>query len=110
MNRPVLMISALVFTLSRVSPAQISPVPGTNSPIAPTPVRFPLNLPEATTTAAPAAGLNPLTMSASDLAAWGYPPQPDPNAALQAYVVWVQAVTAAQTRIFPSLSRSNRSH
>jgi hypothetical protein len=69
-----------------------------------------MNLPEATTTAAPAAGLNPLTMSASDLAAWGYPPQPDPNAAQQAYAIWVQAVTAAQTRIFPLLVRSNRAH
>jgi len=67
-------------------------------------------LPEATTTAAPAAGLNPLTMSASDLAAWGYPPQPDPNAAPQAYAAWVEAVTAAQVRIFPLLARSNRAH
>ncbi len=110
MNRCVLMISVLVLTSSRVSPAQISPVPGSNSPIAPTPVNFPTNLPEATTTAAPAAGLNPLTMSGNDLAAWGYPPQPDPNAAPQAYAVWVQAVTAAQTRIFPWLVRSNRAH
>ena len=110
MNRTVLMISALVLTVSRVSPAQISPVPGTNYPIAPTPVSYSLNLAEATTTAAPAAGLNPLTMSTSDLAAWGYPPQPDPNAAPQAYAVWVQALTAAQTRIFPLLVRSNRAH
>jgi hypothetical protein len=110
MNRWVLMISVLVLTSSRVSSAQISPVPGTNSPIAPTPVSFATNLPEATTTAAPAAGLNPLTMSANDLAAWGYPPQPGPNAAPQAYAIWVQAVTAAQTRIFPWLQRSNRAH
>ncbi len=110
MDRTVLMTSVLVLTLSRVGPAQISPVPGTNSPIAPTPVTFSTNLPEATTTAAPAAGLNPLTMSASDLAAWGYPPEPDPNAAPQANAVWVQAVTAAQTRIFPWLVRANRTH
>lgn len=110
MNRCVLMISVLVLTSSRVIPAQTNPVPGSNSPIAPTPVNFPTNLPEATTTSAPAAGLNPVTMSATDLAAWGYPPQPDPNAAPQAYAVWVQAVTAAQNRIFPWLVRSNRAH
>jgi hypothetical protein len=124
MNRCVLMISVLVLTLSRVSLAQAGPapstnspiaptpvsVPSTNSPIAPTPVSFPTNLPDATTTAAPPAGLNPLTMSAADLAAWGYPPQPGPNAAPQAYAVWAQAVTAAQTRIFPWLARSNRAH
>jgi hypothetical protein len=125
MNRCAMMISVLVLTSFRVSPAQNSSVPVTNSPIAPTPVNLPsganspiaptpvnysTNLPEATTTAAPAAGLNPLTMSANDLAAWGYPPQPDPNAAPQAYAVWVQAVTAAQTRIFPWLVRSNRAH
>jgi len=123
MNR-CLLISVLVLTSYRVSLAQAGPapivnsplaptpvtLPGTNSPIAPTPVRFPTNLPEATTTAAPAAGLNPLTMSAEDLAAWGYPPQPGPNAAPQAYAVWAQAVTAAQTRIFPWLGRSNRAH
>ena len=124
MNRCVLLISVLVLTSSRVSLAQAGPapstnspiaptpvtVPGTNSPIAPTPVTLPTNLPEATTTAAPAAGLNPLTMSAGDLAAWGYPPQPGPNAAPQAYAVWAQAVTAAQTRIFPWLARYNRVH
>lgn len=126
MNRCVLIVSVLVLMSSRVSPAQLSsvpitgspiaptpvnfPVPGTNSPIAPTPVNFPTNLPDATTTAAPAAGLNPLSMSANDLAGWGFPPQPDANAAPQAYAVWVQAVTAAQTRIFPWLVRSNRSH
>jgi Peptidase A4 family len=49
-------------------------------------------------------------MSASDLAAWGYPPQPDPNAAPQAYAVWANAVAAAQTRIFPWLVRSIRAH
>lgn len=100
MNRTILMISALVLTLSRVSPAHFSPVLGTNSLSASTPVRFSRNLPEATTTAAPAAGLNPLTMSGKDLAAWGYPPQPDPNAP-PADAVWVQAVAAAQNRIFP---------
>jgi hypothetical protein len=63
-------------------------------------VRFSTNLPEATTTAAPAAGLNPLTMSGKDLAAWGYPPQPDPNEAPPANAVWVQAVTAALTHMF----------
>jgi hypothetical protein len=124
MNRCVLLISVLVLTSSRVNLAQAGPapstnspiaptpvtVPGTNSPIAPTPVTLPTNLPEATTTAAPAAGLNPLTMSADDLAAWGYPPQPGPNAAPQAYAVWAQAVTSAQTRIFPWLVRSNRAH
>ncbi len=124
MNRCVLLISVLVLTSSRVNLAQAGPapstnspiaptpvtVPGTNSPIAPTPVTLPTNLPEATTTAAPAGGLNPLTMSADDLAAWGYPPQPGPNAAPQAYAVWAQAVTSAQTRIFPWLVRSNRAH
>jgi len=124
MNRCLLLISVLVLTSSRVSPAQAGPapstnspiaptpvtVPGTNSPIAPTPVTLPTNLPDATTTAAPAAGLNPLTMSADDLAAWGYPPQPGPNAAPQAHAVWAQAVTSAHTRIFPWLARSNRAH
>ena len=109
-----LMMSALFLTLPGVCIAQTSsvsmPVPGMNSPIAPTPIRFSTNLPEATTTAAPPAGLNPLTMSASDLAAWGYPPQPDPNATPQAYAIWVQAMTAAQTRVFPNLIRSTRAH
>jgi hypothetical protein len=110
MNRCVLIISVLVLMSSRVCLTQAGPAPGTNSPIAPTPVSYSTNLPEATTTAAPAAGLNPLTMSADDLAAWGYPPQPGPNAAPQAYAVWAQAVTSAQTRIFPWLARSNRAH
>ena len=114
MNR-TLMMTALFLTLPGVCVAQTSsvptPVPGMNSPIAPTPIRFSTNLPEATTTAAPAAGLNPLIMSASDLAAWGYPPQPDPNATPQAYAIWVQAMTAAQIRIFPNLIRSaSRAH
>jgi hypothetical protein len=49
-------------------------------------------------------------MSASDLAAWGYPPQPDQNASPQAYAAWVQAMTAAQTRIFPTLARTNKAY
>ena len=126
MNRCLFMISVLVLTSSQVSLPQAGPAPGTNSPlaptpvtvpvpgrnspIAPTPVRFRTNLPDATTTAAPAVGLNPLTMSPDDLAVWGYPPQPGPNAAPQAYAIWAQAVTAAQTRIFPWLARSNRAH
>jgi Peptidase A4 family len=109
MNRTTLIISALVLSLPGVSFSQSSPAPGTNSPLAPTPVRFSTNLPEATTTAAPSAG-SPLTMTASQLAAWGFPPQPDPVATPQAYAVWVQAMTAAQTRMFPGLSRLARAH
>jgi Peptidase A4 family len=109
MNKTTLIISALVLSLPGIGFCQSNPAPGTNSPLAPTPVRFSTNLPEATTTAGPSAG-NPLTMSASDLAAWGFPPQPDPVAAPQAYAVWVQAMTAAQTRIFPGLWRLPRAH
>jgi hypothetical protein len=92
------------------SPLPPTPVSATNSLIAPTPVRLKTNLPEATTEAAPAAGLNPLTMSASDFAAWGYPPQPDQCAQPQAYAAWVQAMTAAQTRIIPSLARTIKAY
>jgi hypothetical protein len=114
MNR-TLMTSALFLTLSPICVAQSSsvptPTPGTNSPLAPMPIRFSTSLPEATTIAAPAASVGgPLSMSASTLAAWGYPPQPDPVATPQAYAIWVQAMTAAQTRIFPGVWRIARVH
>lgn len=85
------------------------PDPGTNSPIAPTPVGFSTNMPEATTIGAPTS-FNPLTASASDLASWCYPPRPDQSAAPKGYAVWFKAISAAQIRKFPNLSRTVHIH
>ena len=52
-------------------------------------------------------GFDPITASASELEAYGYPTRPDPGDA-KAYAHWVRVVSA--TRVTPTLVATNRYH
>ena len=65
-----------------------------------------LNLPGATTIAAPPAGFDPLAASDEELAYYGFPPQPNKNTEPKAYSTWARAMQHSKTRIVPSLEQT----
>jgi hypothetical protein len=71
------------------------------------PNELPLNLPGATTIAAPSEGFDPLAASDEDLAYHGFPPRPDAFAAPDAFASWTKAVSASKTRIVPHLEQAS---
>jgi hypothetical protein len=69
-----------------------------------------LNLPGATTIAAPPAGFDPLTASDAELAYHGFPPKPNQNAEPKAYATWAKAMEHSKTRIIPTLQETSIFH
>jgi len=65
-----------------------------------------LNLPGATTIAAPAAGFDPITASDEELSYHGFPPRPNQNTEPKAYATWAKAMQHSKTRIVPTLQQT----
>jgi hypothetical protein len=57
----------------------------------------------------PPPGFKPTSASDTQLDAYGYPPRPDPNAAPDAYAIWVKSVSIPATRIVPRLRATSLS-
>lgn len=53
----------------------------------------------------PPAGFNVRTASQEELAAWGFPPRPDPSEGAAALASWLEEVNPANTRVVPDLVR-----
>src|SRR5579863_5217560 len=58
-----------------------------------------LNLPGATTIAAPPAGFDPTNASDEELAYHGFPPRPNQTTEAKQYASWVRAMKASKTRV-----------
>ena len=69
-----------------------------------------LNLPGATTIAAPPAGFDPLAASDEELAYYGFPPEPNKNTEPKAYATWATAMRHSKVRITPSLEQTSIFH
>jgi hypothetical protein len=65
-----------------------------------------LNLPGATTIAAPPAGFDPISASDQDLQYHGFPPRPNQTTAPKAYATWVEAIQHSKKRIVPTLEQT----
>ena len=71
---------------------------------------IPTNLPGVTTAIAPPEGFDPLSASDQELATYGFPPRPDPQAAPEAYASWARAMAASKKRLIPQLKVTNIFH
>ncbi len=69
-----------------------------------------LNLPGATTIAAPPAGFDPINASDEELAYHGFPPRPNQTTEAKQYASWVRAMKASKTRVVPSLEQTSVFH
>lgn len=69
-----------------------------------------LNLPGATTIAAPPAGFDPLAASDEDLAYHGFPPRPNQNTEPKAYATWARAMQHSKFRAVPTLEQTSVFH
>jgi hypothetical protein len=58
----------------------------------------------------PPAGFDPMTASAADLARYGYPPYPGPDATPQDLAIWKMQVNPALKRGIPQFERTNIYH
>ncbi len=96
--------SALTAVLVLAAP--IAAVAQLNAPNKLQPNERALNLPGATTIAAPPAGFDPLSASDQELAYYGFPPKPNQNTEPKAYATWARAMQHSKTRIVPTLEQT----
>jgi len=69
-----------------------------------------LNLPGATTIAAPPAGFDALAASDEELAYYGFPPRPNQNTEPKAYATWAKAMLHSKVRVVPTLEQTSIFH
>src|ERR1700761_7454680 len=68
------------------------------------------NLSGVMTFATPPQGFSAITASDEELAAYGFPPRPDPQLSPKPYASWAKAMLASRTRILPQLERTSIHH